>query len=398
MPAAVFMERDARRDHLIGRPDPEGAAAIGAPDACTRCHTRPEETPAWAATWVRRWWGPSAALVAERERARTFHAARQGDPAAVPGLLAVLGSDVDTVRRASAARLLGDHTAAAGVIDALVRAAGDRDPVVRAGAVQALGDAASTDRRARAALLGAVRDPVRLVRVEAGFGLRQVDLATVPAAARAAVAAAFAAWLAAQDLLAELPETHFNRGLFLIARGEVAAAEAAYRTAIRLWPADLTPRQNLALLLAETGRTAEAEAELREILAREPAWPPAAFALGLLYAGEERWREVADSLEACRRRDPAYPRAAYNLGLAYRRLGEEEAAAAALTEATRDPAARAEALRELVRLASVRGDEAALRHWLPAALLAAPTVRADPRVRAALGDGPEAVPPPPNVP
>jgi hypothetical protein len=39
MPVVTFMERDARRDHLLARPDPRLADAIGAPDACTACHT-----------------------------------------------------------------------------------------------------------------------------------------------------------------------------------------------------------------------------------------------------------------------------------------------------------------------------------------------------------------------
>jgi tetratricopeptide (TPR) repeat protein len=385
MPAVVFMERDARRDHRIARPDPEGAAAVGAPDACTKCHTK--ETQAWAAAWVRRWWGPSAALLAERERAITFQAARRGDPAAVPGLLAALGDDGTAVRRASAARLLGAHVAAAGVLDALVRAAGDRDPVVRAGAVQALGEAATTDRRARAVLLEAVRDPVRLVRVEAGFGLRSVDLGSLGARDRTATVAAFAEWLAAQDVLAELPETHFNRGLFLTARGQVAEAETAYRTAIRLWPEDLAPRQNLAVLLVGAGRAAAAEAEWQDILAREPGWPPTAFALGLFYGAQGRWSDAVAQLEACLRRDPRYPRGAYNLALAYAQLGDVPRAEAAFERATADPAARADALRERVRLAYARGDHEAVRRLLPPALRADPAVRDDPRLRPLLYDG-----------
>jgi hypothetical protein len=51
-----------------------------------------------------------------------------------------------------------------------------------------------------------------------------------------------------------------------------------------------------------------------------------------------------------------------------------------LERATTDPVARRDALRELVRLAHLRGDEEAQARWLPDALLADPAVRDDPRI------------------
>ncbi len=366
MPTKTFMQRDVRRDHRIAAPDPAAAEALGAPDACRRCHA--ERPDGWSASWVARWWGDGARRSAARAVATAVRDGHAGEARAVPALLALLASDADVVRRASAARLLGAWTTNAEVTAGLLAAGGDASPLVRARAAASLGEVSVEDARARGALVRATRDPVRLVRIEAGYALRAVDPLGLAAADRTAVEAAGREWLAAEEPTAELPEPNFNRGVFLAARGRTADAEAALRTAIRRWPLYLPARENLALLLAKSGRPAAAETELRAALERAPGWPPAAFSLALLYGGQGRWAEAAAALEACVARDPAYPRAYYNLGLAYARLNDLPRASAALERATADPAARGEALRELIRIAHARGDTAALERWLPEVL------------------------------
>lgn len=79
------------------------------------------------------------------------------------------------------------------------------------------------------------------------------------------------------------------------------------------------------------------------------------------------------------RTQPLHPRAAYNLGLAYVQVDALAFAYHAFELAAQDPAARAEALRERVRLAYHRRDQEALERLLPEAL------RADPRITEALG-------------
>lgn len=267
MPVTRFMQRDPRHDHQFARPDPEGAAAVGAPDACTRCHT--EKPWTWAAERVHGWYGPSATLLARRSMAATLDAARRGREDAVPALLALLRGDVDATRRASAGRLLGAWTSRADVRAALIATAADPHPLVRAGALDSLGRPDVLDAAARVALLRGVRDPARLVRVVAAFGLRSVQLTEVPPAQVPDVEAAFGEWLGTTDQLAELAEPQYNRGIFLAARGKLHAAEAAYRLAIARSPGFLAARQNLAHLLAGAGRETDAEVELRRLLDRE---------------------------------------------------------------------------------------------------------------------------------
>ncbi|TMA30543.1 MAG: tetratricopeptide repeat protein, partial [Deltaproteobacteria bacterium] len=195
-------------------------------------------------------------------------------------------------------------------------------------------------------LLRASRDPIRLVRIEAAFGLRAVDVQSL-----------FREWLSAQDVLAELPETNYNRGLFFTARGAVAEAERAYRTAIRLWPHDLAPRQNLALLLAGAGQPRDAEVEWKELLEEQPGWPPALFSLGLLHAEEGRWADAIAELENCLRGNPGYPRGWYNLGVTYAAQGRISEARAAFQRAAADPSSKVDALRELASLNLLQEDQ-----------------------------------------
>jgi predicted CXXCH cytochrome family protein len=383
MPALVFMERDARRDHRIAPPDPAGAAAVGAPDACTRCHT--DATPAWAARHVETWFPAPDDREARRRVASAVDEGRRRRADVAPDLLAVVDDErIDAVRRASAARLVGPWAHDPAVGARLIAALADPEPLVRAGAARSLGDANPVTSPAREALVHAARDPTRLVRVAAGFALRAVDPAAT--ADGAGVQAAFGDWLAAQGVLAERPETHFNRGLFAEARGDRTTAEAAYRAALRLWPDDLPPRHNLAVLLAAQGRESEAAAELEAILARRPGWPPAAFALGLLEAGRGNWTAAAALLDDCLAGDPHYPRAAYNLAQVASQLGDSARARAALERAADDPASEVDALRDLVRMAHRSGDEAALARWLPRSLAVDPSVRDEPVLRA-LVDG-----------
>jgi predicted CXXCH cytochrome family protein len=379
MPAVVFMQRDERRDHHFSRPDPTATRMLGVPNACGGCHR--DRPVSWAEAWVDRWYGVGAERVRRRAMTQALEAGRRGRSDAAPGLIALLGSDADAVRRASAARLLAPWASGVEARAALVAAARDPAALVRAAAVRALGDAAGRDPEAERTVRAAARDPVRLVRVEAGFALAGLG------GDDQAVDAARAEWLASQQTNADRPETHHNRGLFLTARGDAAGAEAAYRHAVRLSPDALASRQNLAMLLAASGRDADAERELEALLERRPGWPPAAFALGLLLGRQARWAEAAHALEQCVAGDPAHPRGLYNLGLVYLKLGESERAAMALEGAAAQAESRADALRELVRLAHARRDEAALARWLPDALRADPDVGNDPRVRRALGEG-----------
>ena len=57
MPSQTYMEIDDRRDHSLRVPRPDLTVKLGTPNACNGCHTKPQETPAWAAERVKEWYG-----------------------------------------------------------------------------------------------------------------------------------------------------------------------------------------------------------------------------------------------------------------------------------------------------------------------------------------------------
>jgi predicted CXXCH cytochrome family protein len=384
MPESVFMERDARRDHSFTRPDPARSRAIGAPDACTACHA--DRDRGWAVETVRQWSGGGTdALKAQRGLAVLLEAGRRGAREVAEPLARLLTSDVDDVRRASVARYLEAMTGVPGVPEALTEATRDGSPLVRAAALRTLGTGLLTD-TTRAAVVAACRDARRLVRIEAAFALRTIDPTTLDPANREAVKAATVEWLAAQEVVADAPEAHFNQGVFWTARGELRKAESAYRRAMVAWPSDVAPRLNLAMLLLDAGRPSEAETELRAGLAVRPDWPAGLFAQGLVAIRQGRSDAAVDAFEACLRAAPTYPRAALRLAEVLRTRGDADAMERALERATIEPSSRRLALRELVRLAYLRKDEAAVRRWLPEALLSDPDTAEHPDVLKALED------------
>jgi len=351
MPEKVFVERDRRRDHAFTRPDPHRSRLIGAPDACTACHS--DKSQEWAAAQVRVWFsGGDSARAAQRALAVLILAAREGSPDVAASLTALLGSQLDSVRRASVARLLAGYVTERAVVDGLIDAADDPEPLVRAGVITALGEV-SDDSRVAPVLMRAAADPTRLVRVEAGFALRGVALDALLPETRRVVEAAFDEWLRAQSVMSELPEPHFNSGIFWAARGRLDHAERAYRKAVERWPHDLAPRQNLAMTLLAAGRPTDAEAELKAALDEAPGSPAALCSLGRVYSTEGRFADAAHWFEEC------------------------------VSQGTFP--GRREALRELVRAAYLAGDRQTVERWLPQALLADPVTAGHPGVRAALG-------------
>jgi hypothetical protein len=133
MPRVVYGVLDVHRSHRIEVPDPARAAAYGRPDACTGCHA--DETPAWAAAAVQRWWGRAAP-------------ASSTDASALAAASGPLGKLLagDPIERAVAADALGRTGAPATPPALAVRSgllldamANDDYPAVRHLAARALG-------------------------------------------------------------------------------------------------------------------------------------------------------------------------------------------------------------------------------------------------------------------
>lgn len=334
MPARTYMVVDPRRDHSLRVPRPDLTADLGTPNACNGCHA--DETAAWAAAWVERWYGPRAADEAPHF-AYALDRARRGAPGADVDLARLIGD----VRRAGIVRataldaLAGYQTAEArqATRSALI----DPDPLVRAAALRAAERLAPDAVEAHAPAL--LADTLRLIRTEAARVLALAGRAR-PGSRLAddpRLAEALAEYRATQATVADQPAAHLNLGALAEALGAPDDAEAAYRTALRLDSTFAAAHVNLAVLYnarraaADPARArrlrADAERHLRRAVRHAPELAQAHYALGLLL-GETAatMPEAAAHLAEAARLTPDDPRAAYNAGLAYQHLGQTDEA------------------------------------------------------------------------
>ena len=57
MASRTYMVIDERRDHSFRLPRPDLSVELGTSNACNNCHTKPNETPQWAADAIKKWYG-----------------------------------------------------------------------------------------------------------------------------------------------------------------------------------------------------------------------------------------------------------------------------------------------------------------------------------------------------
>jgi len=322
MPAVTYMGVDRRRDHAFSIPRPDVAAAIGAPDTCTSCHTG--QSQQWAAARLADWHGPPRGLP---HPALAIHAGREGARGADQALARLaLDRAQPAILRATALSLLpSPPTRATG--EAVGGTLLDPEPLVRAAALRALEGLPPQNRIHAVRLLA---DEVRLVRIEAARALAPVPLTALPEAARPAFARAWEELLASERVAAERPEAHVNIAALLAQRGDTAGAEAAYRTALARDPAFLPALVNQAGFEEARGRPEAAEALLRRAVAAHPAEAEPLYALALLQVRRGRAVEAEGALAAAVALAPGEPRYAYAQALALHRLRRVDEAVAVL--------------------------------------------------------------------
>ncbi|MCR6632853.1 MAG: tetratricopeptide repeat protein [Magnetospirillum sp.] len=270
MPTRTYMGVHVRRDHGFRLPAPRQAAAVGAPDPCTRCHA--DKGAEWAGKAVAAWTGGKR-KPQPPGFAAALAAGRRGSPQAAQALAAAAGDGVNpAIARATALSLLA-RTPDPKTLTALQAGLDDPDPLVRLGALRGLEPYPPGERR-RA--LGLLRDPVKAVRIEAA----RLLAATIHPGTEG-LKPALDEWVAAERANAERPESHLNLGTLWAELGRLPEAEDAFRTALRLDPRFAPAMLNLADLYRVQHRDGEAHSLLRQAVATAPDDADAHFALGL---------------------------------------------------------------------------------------------------------------------
>jgi predicted CXXCH cytochrome family protein len=269
MPKTVISIKSTMRDHTMSLPAPENTVAFGIPNACTECHT--DKKAAWAVD-VLDAWSPRGRRMKLVKRAEAFTAARANRPEALERLMAITADDTaDPLARANAAGYLrnyGDVRAEA----ALLAAAKAGHPAIRGVAISSLGQRATGNDAARSAVLAALDDPQRAVRISALVSL--VNLSGPP--------------LAGGDL------ERFRRVGREFARME------------RLYQDDAGFARDLGVVHLLGGELDRAADALQIALRLEPGRPSTAFLLAVTRIGQRRYDDARTLLLQVPSSDPYY--------------------------------------------------------------------------------------------
>jgi tetratricopeptide (TPR) repeat protein len=327
MPETTYMVVDPRRDHSMRVPRPDLTVGIGVPNACNGCHT--DQTVAWAAEIVARWYGPE-----RRESAHygeVFAAARSGEIDAADALARVVEDPTRApIVRATAVELLAGYLRPS-TLPVIRRALDHADPLMRAAAAASL-EGLAPELRVET-LPGLLSDRVRGVRLAAARALAGVPDSLLSASQSLALERALDEYAAAQRANAERPEAQLNLGWLSMQVGDFVAAEGAFRRALQMDPGLIAGYVNMADLYRAQGRDREGEALLLDALAIAPADGDLHYALGLLYVRQNRRQAAVEALRNAAELRPEMPRYSYAYGAALHASGESTRALAVLAEA-----------------------------------------------------------------
>ena len=317
MPERTYMLIDDRADHRFGLPRPALAAAIGAPDACTGCHTN--ESPEWAEGHIEKHFETRG----NDTFAEALHAARMQRPEGEPGLVELVATaTAPAIVRATA--LLELRNLASPALPALLmRAAHDASPIVR----RTVAAAARELRREQTEEIvrGLLRDPVRTVRIEAVAALLGVHAGRWSATDREALKAATAEYLEARAFNSDRGEGLVDLAHVALLAGDVQTAETNLREALAIDPTFTAAYVNLADLYRSQQRDAEAEAALREGLNAAADRASVEFALGLTLIRLERHPEAMAHLRRAHEIRPEVIRFGYVYAVAQFDQGQKVA-------------------------------------------------------------------------
>jgi predicted CXXCH cytochrome family protein len=271
MPRTVYSIKAQIRDHSMSVPAPENTLRHGIPNACNLCHK--DRTPQWAQAKVKEWYGDQAGQKWIR-RADAFSAARQGDAAAIPQLLAIFNNPAEgPFARANAAGYLGkanDYRA----YSALIGALNDPEPLVRSVAVLAIRPGPSQRPTMVLAIAPMLADPVATVRISAAVALVNFGIRQLPGETGERFEQAKQLFRARADLDSDDPGQQIASGKFFLLDGDPLRAIAAFRACLKLDPT--APAQYLlADAYLKAGETTEARRILQGIGPRNPQYAEA---------------------------------------------------------------------------------------------------------------------------
>ena len=326
-PTTTYMGIDARHDHSFRIPRPDRSVSLGVPNACTQCHDK--QPASWAAEQIRKWY-PNA-KPGHQNFAEVFAALEREQPEARPELLNLLRAPTTpAIVRASTLANLANHR---GLLDSsLINAAyerlSDSDALVRSAAIRVV--AGAPDDAKVYHLSPLLKDPLRLVRIDAARALAGSAEARLEAADRQAFEAALAEYVAAEAFNADRPEGNTNLGQLYADRGQLDQAIQAFRTAIKRDPSFAGGWLGLARVQERQGLLADALATLSQARQRLADSADLAHAEGLLRVRQQQRDAALAALRRATQLAPDNARYAYVYAVARHDYGDAAGAISTL--------------------------------------------------------------------
>lgn len=319
MPARTYMVVDKRHDHSFRIPRPDLSQTTGVPNACNDCHKN--QTAEWASAAITQWHGPTRRSF--QTWAEAFAKARQGDPSARPGLIALIKDPaIPAIVRATALDEINRFPSQEALNEAR-KSLSDPAPLVRVAALRLMNHQPVEQKIASIGPL--LSDPIRAVRLEAAMQLGVINPQSIPASERLAFERAQAELAASQKLNADRPEARAAHAHLLVQQGRVSQAEQELRQALHILPDAAVLTVNLADLYRAMGQEQKATQVLTDYLARQPNAAVVRHALGLSLVRQKKHQEALAELQKAYEQDPNQARYAFVYGVALQSAGQAEA-------------------------------------------------------------------------
>ncbi|MFQ5446936.1 MAG: tetratricopeptide repeat protein [Saprospiraceae bacterium] len=312
MPGKFYMVNDFRRDHSFRVPRPDLSERYGTPNACNHCHS--EQSAAWAAAAVRRWYGGQRLP----HFSEALTAVDAGKWQALPHLAAMVGDTSQAeIVQATALYLLGELPLPE-AHQKIAESLQSENPFIRYYAVSSTAAFPATERLKL--LFPLLTDPVLAVRSQSSYMLAGVpedmfgekQLQDYRRACRD-----FENILKSQ---ADFPAGQMLQGQYFHKKKNLQAAEKAYREALRQDPLLAQAHLYLANLYYQQQKLDAAETEFEKVTELQPEFGDAYFSLGLLQAERQNLSAAEANLKKAAGLT-GNPRHFYNWGLVLQYLG-----------------------------------------------------------------------------
>ncbi|MEM9621488.1 MAG: multiheme c-type cytochrome [Pseudomonadota bacterium] len=365
MPAKVYMQVDARRDHSFRVPRPDLSAQLGTPNACRECHT--DRSDLWLAERISVWSGK----LPEPHFAPVLAAGRLAEPAAEAALAELaLDPALSGIVRGTLMSLLSEYQRH-GSSMALQQGLRDADPLVRIGALRGAQRWPPPTRfRALRSLL---HDDLLAVRMAAVQALLPV-FGELSVSQQAQLEPVLEEYKHMLQVSQDRAEGQTQLAVLYTAQGELEAAENAYQKAITLNPQWLPAYVNLADLYRDSQRDLQAGPVLDQALAVDPAQPNVLLAKAMWLVRRKQSDEAMPLLRRAYELAPQTPQYAYVYAVALHSNAQSAVALAMLEDVLQRQQGNTQLFNLALSIARDSGDMAAV-----ARLLAAPDAGPTPR-------------------